>query len=196
MQYHKNNYYIIFNYKKPGHWDLFGCLNRASWPRFFEICLHDSFWAAPVATLPRSVGKTALAFPYQLNLPTDALIDLKVRRRLGRFIPVWGWLNCFTVLRSTVIPQRWPGCRVMRGGFVSGPMCCLGYAEPDQGAQTGHPQQRRLGEPCGQGPLAGAANCGRALGPRPMPSGIKNGVQWKRKFIIVIFSSVRPKIHD
>ena len=65
----------------------------------------------PGATLPRSVGKPALAFPYQLNLPTDALIELKVRRRLGRLIPVWGWLNGFTVLRSTVIPRRWPACR-------------------------------------------------------------------------------------
>ena len=53
----------------------------------------------PGATLPRSVGKPALAFPYQLNLPTDALIELKVRRRLGRLIPVWGWLNGFTGLR-------------------------------------------------------------------------------------------------
>ena len=46
-----------------------------------------------------------------LPLPTEALIDLKVRRRLSRFIPVWGWLNGFTVLRITVIPQRWPACR-------------------------------------------------------------------------------------
>ena len=64
-----------------------------------EVFRDYSFWAAPGAALPRSVGKTALAFPYQLNLPTDALIDLKVRRRLGRFIPVWDWLNGFTVLR-------------------------------------------------------------------------------------------------
>jgi hypothetical protein len=74
----------------------------------------------PNAALPRSVGKTAVAFPYQPNLPTEALVDLKVRRRLGRFIPVWGWLKGLTVLRSTVIPQRWPACRVMRGGFVYG----------------------------------------------------------------------------
>jgi len=56
----------------------------------------------PGAALPRSVGKigkTAVAIPYLLNLPTDALIDLKVGRRLGRFIPVWGWLNGFTGLR-------------------------------------------------------------------------------------------------
>jgi hypothetical protein len=68
----------------------------------------------PGAALSRSVGKTgntAVAFPYQLNLPTDALIDLKVRHRLGRLIPVWGWLNGFTGLRITVIPQRWPACR-------------------------------------------------------------------------------------
>ena len=61
--------------------------------------------------MPRSVGKPALAFPYQLNLPPDALIDLKVRRRLGRLIPAWDWLNCFTGLRFTVIPQRRPACR-------------------------------------------------------------------------------------
>ncbi len=80
----------------------------------FEICRHDSFWAAPGAALPRSVGKTgntAVAFPYQLNLPADALINLKVRHRLGRFIPVWDWLNGFTGLRITVIPQRRPACR-------------------------------------------------------------------------------------
>ena len=65
----------------------------------------------PSAALPRSVGKTALAFPYQLNSPTEALIDLKVRRRLGRLIPVWDWLNGFTGLRITVIPQRRPACR-------------------------------------------------------------------------------------
>ena len=53
----------------------------------------------PGATLSRSVGKTVVAIPQQLNLPTDALIDLKVRRRLGRFIPVWGWLKGFTGLR-------------------------------------------------------------------------------------------------
>ena len=61
----------------------------------------------PGAALPRSVGKTAFTTP----LPTDALIDLKVRRRLGRLIPAWDWLNCFTGLRFTVIPQRRPACR-------------------------------------------------------------------------------------
>ena len=96
---------------KTAHSGLHGCLLRASWPRFFEICRHDSFWAVPSAALPRSVGKNAVAFPYQLNSPTDALIDLKVRRRLGRFIPVWDWLNGFTGLRITVIPQRRPACR-------------------------------------------------------------------------------------
>ncbi len=50
--------------------------------------------------------QTAVAFPYQPNLPTEALVDLKVRRRLGRFIPVWGWLKGLAVLRITVIPQR------------------------------------------------------------------------------------------
>jgi len=55
--------------------------------------------------------QTAVAFPYQLNLPTEALVDLKVRRRLGRFIPVWGWLNGLAVLRISVIPQRWLACR-------------------------------------------------------------------------------------
>jgi len=64
--------------------------------------------------------QTAVACPYQPNLPTDALIDLKVRRRLGRFIPVWGWVKGLAVLRITVIPKRRPACRVMRGGFVSG----------------------------------------------------------------------------
>jgi hypothetical protein len=43
--------------------------------------------------------------------PTEALIDLKVRRRVGRFIPVWGWLNALTGLRFGAIPQRRPACR-------------------------------------------------------------------------------------
>jgi len=74
-------------------------LHWASWPRFFEICRHHSFWAVQSATLPRSVDKTAVAVHYQLNSTTDALIDLKVRGRLGRFIPVCGWLKGFTGLR-------------------------------------------------------------------------------------------------
>ena len=53
----------------------------------------------PGAALPRSVGKTVVAIPQQLNSPTDALIELKVRRRLDRFIPVWDWLKGFTGLR-------------------------------------------------------------------------------------------------
>ena len=105
IQPHKHNYCIIFYYQKPVHWGLQGHLHRASWPRFFEICRRDSFWAVPGAALPRSVGKTAVALPC-LPLLTDALIDLKVRHRLGRFIPVWGWLDGFTGLRITVIPQR------------------------------------------------------------------------------------------
>jgi len=74
----------------------------------------------PNADQPRSIGKTAVAFPYQLNLPTDALIELKVRRRLGSFISLWAWVNGLSVLRIIVIPQRRPACRVMRVGFVSG----------------------------------------------------------------------------
>ena len=95
----------------PAHSGLRGCLHRASWPRFFEICRHDSFWAVPGAALPRSVGKTAVAFPYQLNLPTEALIDLKVRHRLGRFIPIWPNVDTIAHLRITVIPRRRPACR-------------------------------------------------------------------------------------
>lgn len=44
--------------------------------------------------------------------PTDALIDLIVRCRLRRQIPVC-WLDLRPVihLRITVIPQRWSACR-------------------------------------------------------------------------------------
>lgn len=47
-------------------------------------------------------------------LPTDALIDLKVRGRLSRFIPIWlnvGTLDTIVHLRVVAaIPQRWPAC--------------------------------------------------------------------------------------
>jgi hypothetical protein len=33
-------------------------------------------------------------------LPTDALIDLKVRRRLGRFVPIW--LNLDTLAHGRI----------------------------------------------------------------------------------------------
>ena len=89
----------------------FDKLHRANWPKFFKIFRHDPFWAVSNAALPRSIGKTAVAFPHQLNLPTDALIGIKVQRRLGCFIPALGWLNGFTVLRITVIPQKRPACR-------------------------------------------------------------------------------------
>ena len=65
----------------------------------------------PGKTLPRSVGKPAVAFPDQLNLATDALIDLKVRRRLGRFIPIWRNVDTIAHLRISTIPQRRPARR-------------------------------------------------------------------------------------
>src|SRR3990167_451858 len=45
------------------------------------------------------------------TLPTDALIDLEVRGRLGRFIPVWGWLHALCGLRVALVPQWRPACR-------------------------------------------------------------------------------------
>ena len=41
----------------------------------------------------------SLSNSIKFNSPTDALIDPKVRCRLGRFIPVWDWLNGLTGLR-------------------------------------------------------------------------------------------------
>jgi hypothetical protein len=79
---HKNNYCILLEYKKAVYWDLKGAYRG----QVAEIFRHDSFWAVPSASLPRSVGKTAVASPYQLNLPTNALIGIKVRRRLGGFV--------------------------------------------------------------------------------------------------------------
>ena len=96
---------------KPAHWGLLGSLHRAIWPRSFEICRHHSFWAVPDAALPRRVGNPAVAFPYQLNSPTDALIDLKVRGRLGPSIPAWGGLNARAGLCIGAIPQRRPAYR-------------------------------------------------------------------------------------
>jgi hypothetical protein len=46
-------------------------------------------------------------------LPTDALIGLKVRGRLGRFIPIWlnvGTLHTIAHLRIARVPQRRPAC--------------------------------------------------------------------------------------
>ena len=68
---------------------------------------------------PCPAGPAALAKPLlpslsnsiKFNSPTDALIDLKVRGRLCRIVPVWDWLNGFNGLRITVIPQRRPACR-------------------------------------------------------------------------------------
>jgi hypothetical protein len=62
--------------------------------------------------------RTAQAYPAAhqnrrfAQSPTDALIDLKVRCRLRRQIPVC-WLDLRPVihLRITVSPQRWPACR-------------------------------------------------------------------------------------
>ena len=56
----------------------------------------------PDAALPRSVSKTAVATP----LPTDALIDIKVRDHLVRFIPIRHNLDTITYLRISTIPQR------------------------------------------------------------------------------------------
>jgi hypothetical protein len=40
--------------------------------------------------------------------PTDALIDLKVRRRLGRFVPIWLNLDTLAHGRVAPVPQRRP----------------------------------------------------------------------------------------
>ena len=66
------------------------------------------------AALAKLLSPSLTNSTYQLNLPTDALIDLKVRRLLGRFIPVWGWLN-----GSPSSHSGGPRAGVMSGGFVS-----------------------------------------------------------------------------
>jgi hypothetical protein len=43
-----------------------------------------------------------------LPSPTDALIDLKVRRRLGRFVPIWLNLDTLAHGRVAPVPQRRP----------------------------------------------------------------------------------------
>ena len=43
--------------------------------------------------------------------PVNALIDLEVRCRLRRQIPVWLDLDALTHLRITVLPPRRPACR-------------------------------------------------------------------------------------
>jgi hypothetical protein len=45
-----------------------------------------------------------------LPSPTDALIDLKVRHRLGRFVPIWLNLDTLAHGRVAPVPQRWPAC--------------------------------------------------------------------------------------
>ena len=66
---------------KPVNWGLLGCLHRASCPRFFGLHIFGQRQAQPCPA--------ALATPLLPPLPTDALIGLEVRRRLGRFIPIW-----------------------------------------------------------------------------------------------------------
>lgn len=50
---------------------------------------------------------TAVATPS----PTDALIDLKFRRRLGRLVPIWRNVDTLAHLRVAPVPQRWPTSR-------------------------------------------------------------------------------------
>ena len=42
--------------------------------------------------------------------PTDALVDLKVRCRLGRFVPIWLNLNALALRHIGPIPQRRLAC--------------------------------------------------------------------------------------
>lgn len=63
------------------------------------------------AALSSSFGKPTAASAYQFNSPSDALIDLKVQRRLGRFIPIWRNVDTIAHLRISTIPQRRTACQ-------------------------------------------------------------------------------------
>jgi hypothetical protein len=68
-----------------------------------RVCRAHSY---PPASLSHRFGKT----PSPASSPVDAMIDIKVRRRLRRQIPVC-WLDLHPLIRlriTTVISQRWP----------------------------------------------------------------------------------------
>ena len=77
---------------RPSGWSAGLSAFSAPVARDFSVCTR--FLAVTDAALPRLPNHCCLS-----TLPTDALIDLKVRRRLGRFIPIW--LNPGTPSRSS-----------------------------------------------------------------------------------------------
>ena len=142
-----------------------------------EIFRYDPFWAATGAALPRrprSVGQTAVAFPYQFNSPTDALIDIKVRRRLGRFIPIWlnvGTLDTIAHLRIARVLQRRPACwfdarRLWLHPDVLQYVADVG-AVGDEGDHA-HPRLRRAGTAVGR-----PRRCGWSAPPTECAPGVR-----------------------
>jgi hypothetical protein len=76
-------------------------------------------------SLPRSVGQTTVTTPLPTD-PTDALIDLKVRHRLGRFIPIWlnvGPLDTIAHLRTSTRPTEAARVLVRCAAALNPPRC-------------------------------------------------------------------------
>jgi hypothetical protein len=99
----------------PAHWELHGCLHRATCPRSFGLTGFELCQAQPASQR----WSNHCCFPS----PTDALIDLKLRCQLSCFVPVWHWLHTLTALRIACVPQRRPAWGVMCGGCVCALMC-------------------------------------------------------------------------
>ena len=76
-----------------------------------QVCRAHTY---PPASLSQRFGKNPSPgkTPSPARSPTDALIDLKVRCRLRRQVPIC-WFNLRPVirLRVAVIPQLWPARR-------------------------------------------------------------------------------------
>ena len=93
-----------------------------------RLCRAHSY---PPTRLSHRFGKT----PSPARSPTDALIDLKVRCRLRRQVPIcWFDLRPVIRLRIAVIPHRWPARRADVRGLGVDPnvikdlpdLCALG----------------------------------------------------------------------
>ena len=72
--------------------------------------------AGPLAASRLSAATDAALCAARLNRrfahsPVDALINLVVRCRLRRQIPVWGDIDTVIHLRIAVVPKWWPACR-------------------------------------------------------------------------------------
>jgi len=84
--------------------------------KIWLLCGRSFVWAS-VARPSRLCAQRARNFFHRhircalFLSPTDALVDLKVWCRLGRFIPIWRNFDAIIHLHIAPVPQRWPASR-------------------------------------------------------------------------------------